>query len=279
MFEKVKKILKEPLSIFALVAVFIFAYDAWFGGEDESSSSVSAFGMPDNTLVVDDNIVALLQENFSWLEGREPNQEETQKLVELWIDEELLFREALAMQMHMNDGKMRAHLIEKVRMLWAGAPEPTDEADLLNFYMENMNEYYTERTVSFSQVYFRELPEDPHAVLERLQAGDVIAGDDYWLGNELNSYSESILRTSFGGAFFIELLEASEGSWVGPLESARGYHYARVTAIGEPELMSYRDIRGRISLDWADRQRRDAVRQRTENVKKRFNIVMEVGGA
>jgi len=278
MTDKAKKFLKEPLSIFVLVAVFIFAYDAWFGGDEEGISSVSAFGMPDNTLVVDDNIVALLQENFLWLEGRQPSDGETQRLLDLWIDEELLFREALAMQMHMNDGKMRAHLIEKVRMLWAGAPEPTDEADLLNFYMENMDEYYTERTASFSQVYFQELPADPESVLVRLQAGEVMAGDDYWLGNELNSYSESILRTSFGGAFFNELLEAPEGDWVGPLESARGFHYAKVTAIGEPALIAYRDIRDRISMDWADRQRRDAVRQRTEAVKKRFSIVMETGG-
>ncbi len=270
-----KKLLTEPLSIFVLVAVVIFGYNAWSGNSDASDAVAASDA---DVVVIDDATVAMLQENFTWLEGRRPTEAETQTLISQWIDEEVLFREALAQQMHLSDSKMRAHLIEKVRMLWAGSPAPVDEADLLDFYMENMEQYYTEPTLSFTQVYFEELPPDAAGVLSSLQAGETVEGDAFWLGKNLNSYSESILRSSFGGEFYEELKAAPVDQWLGPLESARGFHYARVTHKGEPELMPYQAVRERLDQDWADFHRRQNVSARTETIKERFTIVMGAGG-
>lgn len=275
-----RKILTEPLSVFVLVAVAIFAYDAGFGGAEDGGAQASGIASSSeaDVVVIDDTIIAVLQENFAWLEGRQPTEEETRTLINHWVDEEILFREALAQRMHLSDGKMRAHLVEKVRMLWAGSPQTTDDADLLNFYMENMEEYYTEESISFTQVYFQVMPENAADILQRLRAGEEIEGDAYWLGNNLNSYSESILRTSFGGEFYEELLVAPPAEWIGPLESARGYHFARVTEVGEPELLPYQVVRERLDQDWADYQRRQNVSARTEDIKERFTIVMETNG-
>lgn len=270
-----KTILTEPLSVFVLVAVAIFGYNAWSGNSD--ASDAQAAGDAD-VVVIDDVTVAMLQENFTWLEGRQPTEQETQTLISQWIDEEVLFREALAQQMHLSDGKMRAHLVEKVRMLWAGSPEPVDEAELLEFYMENMDSYYTEPTLSFSQVYFEQLPADGDEILAALQSGGTVEGEAFWLGKKLNSYSESILRSSFGGEFYEELKLAPVGQWIGPVESARGFHFARVSDKGEPELMSYQAVRDRLSQDWADYHRRQNVSARTETVKERFTIVMGSNG-
>lgn len=270
-----KKFLTEPLSIFVLVAVAIFGYNAW-SGSSEAGDAMAASDT--DVVVIDEATIAMLQENFTWLEGRRPTEAETQTLISQWIDEEVLFREALAQQMHLSDSKMRAHLIEKVRMLWAGSPEPVDEADLLNFYMDNMAQYYTEPTLSFTQVYFEELPADAAGILTLLQAGEAVEGEAFWLGKNLNSYSESILRSSFGGEFYEELQAAPVDQWVGPVESARGYHFARVSHKGEPELMPYQAVRERLDQDWADFHRRQNVSARTETIKERFTIVMGASG-
>ncbi|MEX0740353.1 MAG: peptidylprolyl isomerase [Pseudohongiella sp.] len=270
---KANRLLTEPLSIFVLVAVVIFGYNAMAGGSDVSEATNDT-----DVVVIDDSTVEMLTENFAWLEGREPTAEETQTLISHWIDEEVLFREALAQQMHLSDSKMRAHLIEKVRMLWAGSPEPADEAELLDFYMENMESYYTEPTLSFTQVYFEELPADTADILARLQAGEAVEGEPFWLGQNLNSYSESILRSSFGGEFYEELKAAPVNQWIGPVESARGYHFAQVTRQGEPELMPYQAVRERLGQDWSDYHRRQNVSARTKTIKERFTIVMESTG-
>ena len=273
--EKSRKLLTEPLSIFALVAVVIFAYNAWSGNSD--TSDAMAAGDRD-VVVIDDATVAMLQENFAWLEGRQPSEAETQLLISQWVDEEVLFREALAQQMHLSDSKMRAHLVEKVRMLWAGSPEPVDEAELLDFYMENMESYYTEPTLSFTQVYFEELPADADEVLTTLKAGSTVEGEPFWLGKNLNSYSESILRSSFGGEFYETLKSAPVDQWVGPVESVRGFHFARVSHKGEPELMPYKAVRERLDQDWSAHHRRQNVSARTETRKERCTIVLGASG-
>jgi hypothetical protein len=270
-----RKILTEPLSIFVLVAVAIFGYNAWSGSTD--ASDALAAGDAD-VVVIDDATVAMLQENFTWLEGRRPSEAETQTLISQWVDEEVLFREALAQRMHLSDSKMRAHLVEKVRMLWAGSPEPVDEAELLDFYMQNMEQYYTEPTLSFTQVYFEQLPTDPETILATLQAGGSVNGEAFWLGKDLNSYSESILRSSFGGQFYEQLQAAPVDQWVGPVESVRGFHFARVSHKGEPELMPYQAVRERLDQDWSAHHRRQNVSARTETVKERFTIVMGASG-
>lgn len=270
-----KKFLTEPLSVFVLVAVAIFGYNAWSSSSDASDAQAAG---NNDVVVIDDATVMMLQENFAWLEGRRPSDAETQILISQWIDEEILFREALAQQMHLSDSKMRAHLIEKVRMLWAGSPAPVDEAELLDFYMENMESYYTEPTLSFTQVYFDELPVDANDILSALQAGETVEGNPFWLGKNLNSYSESILRSSFGGGFYEELKAAPLNEWIGPVESARGHHFALVTRKGESELMPYQAVRDRLDQDWADYHRRQNVSSRTETVKNRFTIVMGSAG-
>jgi peptidyl-prolyl cis-trans isomerase C len=275
---KSRKLLTEPLSIFVLVAVVIFAYNAWSGSSDASDASDAVAANDRDVVVIDDATVAMLQENYAWLEGRRPTDAETQILISQWVDEEVLFREALAQQMHLSDSKMRAHLVEKVRMLWAGSPEPVDEAELLDFYMENMESYYTEPTLSFSQVYFEELTSDAAHVLSTLQAGEVVDGEPFWLGKNLNSYSESILRSSFGGEFYEALKAAPVDQWVGPVESVRGFHFARVSNKGEPELMPYQAVRERLDQDWSAYHRRQNVSVRTETVKERFTIVVGASG-
>jgi len=274
-----KRLLTEPLSIFVVVAVTIFGYNAWSGGGDAVDAQASnMLSAGDDVVVIDEATVSMLQENFAWLEARQPTEAETQTLISQWIDEEVLFREALAQQMHLSDGKMRAHLVEKVRMLWAGSPEPVDEAELLDFYMDNMDSYYTEPTLSFSQVYFEELPADATDILATLRAGEVVEGEPFWLGKNLNSYSESILRSSFGGGFYEELKAAQVDQWIGPVESARGYHFARVSQKGEPELMPYQVVRDRLDQDWSAYHRRQNVSARTDTIKERFTIVMESNG-
>jgi ABC-type amino acid transport substrate-binding protein len=59
-----RKILTEPLSIFVLVAVAIFGYNAWSGSTD--ASDALAAGDAD-VVVIDDATVAMLQENFTWM--------------------------------------------------------------------------------------------------------------------------------------------------------------------------------------------------------------------
>lgn len=273
-----KKFAEEPLTLFTAVAVGIFVYDAWFADYYDAPAeayTVISESSVNDTVTVNDLVVEGLVENFTWMEGRAPTAQEKEQMIEFWVNEEVLFREALSQQMHLSDGKMRSHLIEKVRMIWAGSPEPESEADLLDHYLDNIEEYYTEPRVGFAQVFFQSKPENAAELLQELQAGGAVVGDNFWLGDTINGYAESILRSSFGGAFYMALESAPKGKWIGPLESPRGYHFVNVNDISESEVLPYAEVRYRVERDWIFSQRARAVSAHTEELKQGFTIVME----
>ena len=272
------RLLKEPLAIFCVAAAGIFVVDAIRNGGETTESLAEADQNAVSTIIVNEAVVDILQEDFEWLEGREPNEEETEQIVQEWLNEEIVFREALRQNMHLSDGKMRAHLIEKVRLLWAGVPSTPSEEDLLAFYMDNIQEYYSETRVSFDQVFYSEQPENADELLERLRAGEDIEGERYWLGDNMSDYAASILRSSFGGEFFTALLEAPLETWMGPYQSPRGYHYVKVSGVQQPQPIAYEAVRDRLLQDWSDAMLFNRVAERTEQIRDEFDVVYDSSG-
>jgi hypothetical protein len=275
-----KRLLREPLTVFLLIAAALFGLDAWRGDADLAAraSGVAGDGS-ESEIVVTADIVAALEDDFAFLEGRPPTAEETERIVQAWLDEEIVFREALRQGMHWTDGKVRASLIEKVRVLWAGEPEQPTEEQLVEHYVQNMDRYYSEPRVTFRQVFYEQKPEQPERVLEQLRRGDRVAGDAFWLGEAITDYAESILRSSFGGEFYNQLAAAPLGQWIGPVASPRGHHYVLVTERRAPEPLAYANIRERLVRDWIEAQQLRHVAERTELVKGSFSIVFDTARA
>ncbi len=269
----VRKLLREPIVLFALVAAGIFALDAWRGGGSEEAAAVAAAAQPAlDTIVVDAALVQALQEEYAWLEGVPPGTDDTELLVQEWIDDELVFRYALREGLHLSDAKMREHLIEKVRLLWAGNAEPADDRTLLDYYMNNLDRYQAEPRISFVQSFFEQAPADPAAVLATLNGGGTVQDDGYWMGSVMDGYAESILRTSFGGAFFLALQDAPLDTWIGPLQSPRGTHFVKVTARSPAAPLAFADIHERVASDYADQQLLDRVAARTALLREEFTL-------
>ncbi len=277
---KLTAFLSEPLTLFVLVAAVIFALDALRGGpelEDPNAADevTVAVNQQLTTIVVSDAIVAQIVDDFRWLEGALPTSEQTSQLVRNWLDEELVFREAIVNEMYMNDGKMREHFVEKIRLMWAGVPDDPTEMELLTYYMDNLSEYYSEPRVSFTQIFYTEEPNDPAEILTSLQKGEQVEGDRYWLGDTMNNYAESILRTSFGGDFYSALTSASTDEWFGPLASPRGFHFVKVTAGMDAAPLAYENIRLRVAQDWLNAENFARVRERTAELNDRYTIIVE----
>src|SRR5687767_2235171 len=144
------------------------------------------------------SVQAQLIRDHELLIGRKPSDDEFQLLLGRYVDDEILFRESLAEGMHTGDMKMKQRLIEKMRFLLTAPVADPGDTDLVNFYAENQKYYYTEPKYAFVQTFFTEQPDDPAAILKRLQGGEAVKGDDYWLGERLQTYDESMVRATLG---------------------------------------------------------------------------------
>lgn len=272
--------LHEPLIVFLLIAAGIFAWDALrAGGAAESVDTepvMSGSSVDLGTIHVTDDIRDILVEEFTWLEGREPNAEERAALVDDWLRDEIIFRTALIRDMHLNDGKMREHLIEKIRLLWAGTVSAPSENELLDYYADHLERYYSEPRISFDHVFYSDEPETSAEILSSLRSGEIVEGDEnFWLGTKMNNYARSILKSTFGGDFYGRLKGVSINEWTGPLRSPRGYHYVRVTEKKPAAPLAYRNIRDRIRNDWEVSQLTGRIDERTDRLRDSFTIIRE----
>lgn len=243
----------DPLWLFLVAGALIFVLYAVFADEPPDPEALAQAPDPGSlaTIEVSRQVLDSLREQFEWFEGRPPTADELRRRVDGWVADEVLFREALRSGLHRVDARIREQLVDHMRQLHAGDLEPPDDAVLLQFYLDNMDRYYGERKFTLQQVYFRDRPAVPDAVLAALRSGERVQGEELWLGRKLIGYDESMLRAELGGAFVNALLQREpDGAWFGPLESGRGFHFVRFDARVEPVPLAFARIRGQVLEDW-----------------------------
>lgn len=271
--------LREPLSSFLLITLAIFAYDALREQPQEDSERLEvAAAMPADDLaeiVVSEELVAGLEDEFFWLQGRQPDAAEVQDLVSEWVRDEMIFRHALSQNLHRGDAKMREHLIEKLSLLWAGMPDEPDDVGMLGYYMDNIARYYAEPRVSFTQVFYEQLPPDAEDILARLNAGEQIAGEGYWMGDVMRDYGESIMRTSFGGEFYQALTAALPDAWIGPLESPRGYHFVRLDGTRDAAPLKFEQVYEQVRMDMMGAEQNRRIEEQLTRISSQFAVSRE----
>jgi hypothetical protein len=213
--------------------------------------------------------------DYEMLTGRKADAQQKTVLVEDYIVSEVLFREAIARGMHLTDKETRQKLTDKMRFLIAGAPaEPTEE-QLIDFYAENLDLYRSEPKVSFDHVFYQARPQDAPKLLRVLNQGGAVQGDEFWMGQQMVNYGQSMVRGMFGQAFLDQIDRAPRGAWIGPIASIRGVHFVRVNGVGAPEMMPYAQVRDQVRQDWNNRQIETAISSQMKILKPRYEIHVE----
>lgn len=221
------------------------------------------------------SVQAQLIQDHELLVGRKPSDDEFKLLLGRYVDDEILFRESLEEGMHTGDMKMKQRLIEKMRFLLTAPVGDPSDADLVNFYAENQRYYYTEPKYAFVQTFFVAEPSDPAEILRRLRAGETVKGDDYWLGQQLQSYDESMVRATLGQPFVDSLRSAEKKQWIGPLQTARGWHFIKVEETIEPRVMQFVEVREQVLRDWFDDKRSKSINERIAVLKEKYDVEIE----
>jgi peptidyl-prolyl cis-trans isomerase C len=221
------------------------------------------------------SVQAQLIQDHELLIGRKPSDDEFKLLLGRYVDDEILFRESLQEDMHTGDMKMKQRLIEKMRFLLTPPVSDPSDTDLVNFYAENQRYYYTEPKYAFVQTFFSTPPENPAGILERLRVGEAVKGDEYWLGERLQTYDESMVRATLGQPFVESLRSAEKKQWIGPIQTARGWHFVRVEEIIEPHVMQFVDVREQVLRDWLDDKRSASVNARIAMLKEKYDIEVQ----
>jgi hypothetical protein len=229
----IKYLLREPLIHFLLLGAVVFIF---FDVTDDGAANQLS-----DAIVVNKNIEDHLSTQFHAIWQRQPTDEERATLIEGFIREEILVREARALGFDQNDEVIRNRLRQKMEALAtsvAEGREPSD-AELAAFFAENSANYALGGQVAFEQVYLGQAPtaEEVNAARAALAGGTPPekVGARSLIPLRMTLSDRRAVDAVFGAAFFPALQAPQIGVWSGPIRSGSGAHLVRVYDRRNPE--------------------------------------------
>lgn len=242
------KLIKQPLLHFLLLGSALFIVFDY-------SSTQNNNALDDKVIVIDRGTLltfmqyrskAFNEQHFSQ-QLDTMSKEERQRLIDDLVREEVLYREALSLQLNDNDYVIKRRLIQKLEFLTKGfitADTNLTEADINTYYDEHKDEYYVQPYVTFTHVFF------DYERMDREQANVLAKKTLEQLNEEQVSFSQAIqygdrflyhvnyvertpdyVSSHFGAemAESIFNLQPNDKQWQGPYESPYGLHLVMLT--------------------------------------------------
>ena len=269
------KMLREPLLHFLAAGVALFLLYSWV---DDSAP------VADDEIIVTAGQIEHLTSLFLKTRNRLPTEFELTNLIEEFIIEEILYREAKKIGIDQNDTIIRRRLRQKMEFLFDDytAVEPTDD-ELQLFLSQNPDRYQAEPGISFEHVYLREGSNvEAEALLGELQGQGPRAADDVYLTGlvppRFDNARQSDVANRFGPGFADALFLQLPGEWRGPLDSPFGVHLVFIEKIipaGHRELSA---IRPEVERDWRSDRRAEAEEVILEGLRQRYSVTVEQPG-
>jgi len=273
-----KKLLHEPLMHFLVAGALLFLFYGYTDRSDKPNDAQINVGSAQ---------IERIQTAWEKQWRRLPTDKELQRLIEQFIQEEVLYREALALGLEKDDTIIRRRLAQKMRFLIQDIADQNQpkEADLKAFFEENQELFKSPARISFTHVYFNPdrrgaaAVEDARQVIESLKANSVDRapdrGDPFMLHHDYVEISQQQATRLFGRQFAENLFTFRPGPWQGPIRSGYGIHLVRILEYVPARMPEFAEVVDRVRQDYKDRQRRKANDEAIKNLKARYRIVID----
>jgi hypothetical protein len=273
------KLLHEPLIHFLFIGTVLFVL---FGMLNDPESD------QDNRLVVTQAHVDHLVKTFQKRWNRLPGQAEVKNLVDSFIRQEVLYREALAIGLDKDDSVVRRRMAQKIDFMFkdiATPPEPGD-AQLQEYLKKHPEKFTRPPRYTFSHVYLNadkrgdKVFDDAKLLLTRLNQNankpDLsAAGDALMLDHHYTDTSQPEVARLFGQQFSEKLNTVGPGQWTGPVDSAYGVHLVNVQQRTDTRLPKLAEIRDQVRREYIFDRQSDANEQFYNNLRKRYKVIVE----
>ena len=264
------KLIKQPLLHFLVAGILIFAGYQW------SAPAVSDIENLEKLIPVDR--LALL--NFMQFRAQafQPelfseqldamSESDLEKLIDDFVREEALYREALALGMDQGDYIIRQRLVQKVEFLLENMVNQSlvpDDAVIASWFDERRSDYQIDAIYTFTHIFFdagergqEQAQQDALSLLNSANIGDIAFNDASQYGDRYPFLQNYVERTrdfvvnNFTEDFVARLdtLAPSDQDWAGPFESRYGFHLVMLRSKTDPYIPAFEEIRERVLDDW-----------------------------
>jgi parvulin-like peptidyl-prolyl isomerase len=258
---------REPLLHFVVLGVLVFLAYGYLAPEFDDAD-------PRTIVVSRDRLISFLQYRSRDADRARSqdvlgqlSKDELQRLIQDYVREEALFREAKAMQLDRNDYVARQRLIQQIEFVTredvADAVDPA-AGDIASYYQAHRADFYVAPRITFTHVYFDRkqhgaaraemLARNTLARLnkDRVRFDEAPANGDRFLYqvNYVERGPEE-LASHFGAAMGRELfaLKPDSTTWQGPFESVHGFHLVMLVRSEGGRTPPLEDVRAEVQQE------------------------------
>jgi PPIC-type PPIASE domain len=235
--------LKEPLLHFVLLGALLFGVDYWWVGRTDDPRSI----------VVGAEVDKEAKDVFKAARGQEPNAQELAALRQVWLDNEVLYREGMALRVDQGDTAIRERVIFKALSVLDSnlKPAPADDKTLRAWFESQRSKYDEPARYDFQEAALSGDNSETavRAFVAELNSGtpgDAKAGLRIFKGRP-----HSNLVQSYGPEFAKSLVALPAGEWQA-LATREGWRAMRLDGATAGKAASFEALRGVVLQDWTD---------------------------
>ena len=254
--------MREPLLHFVLLGAALFGVDHVLASRADDP----------NRIAVDAEVDRQAIATFTAARGHAPNEAELYALRRVWLDNEVLYREGIALGLDKGDNAIRERVIFKaLSVVDAGVKLPkVDEATLQAWFEQHRGKYDEPARFDFEEGVLagNRTESAVRAFVQGLNAG--APGDVEADLRVFTARPRDNVEQSYGQEFAAALESAPAGEWQA-IPSKEGLRAIRLKSVTPVRSAEFAVVSAAVLQDWTDavmsEQRSDAVRALTRKYK------------
>ena len=239
-----KKLFKDPLIHFLVLGTMLFVVYGMLNIDENK-----------NEIIIDDNLINELSAKWELKRDRNPNLQELMGLINQYVEQEVLYREALAMNLDHNDEIVKRRLAQKMEFISDGLSEvlqPTEKmsGDYFNEHKEN---YKKPSLYTLEHVYFKKdkRPQILDDVKKALASNNPKKFGDYISLNTAYENTSSVkIARDYGTTFAVALDSLPIGKWAGPVYSGFGVHIVYISKRIPAGYFTFNEVADKVTVDY-----------------------------
>ncbi|PCE66250.1 peptidyl-prolyl cis-trans isomerase [Sediminicola luteus] len=273
-----KKFWREPFLHFLLLGLGVFLFYGWVQGDTTD----------DQEIVLDNSDLKQMISKWNLQWKRLPSEDELTGVVEHYLRQEVLYKEALALNLDHNDEIIKRRLSQKMDFLsgdLAQIASPT-EAELGTYFETHAARYRLPFSYSFEQIAFTRdksgdhLSKNATETLARLQSrpssAPAITGDPLSVPRKFNAIDGTRLASQMGDAFEKAMQTAAMDTWTGPIASGFGVHLVKISQRKNPQMPHLDQVRSEVLRDYQYDKEKEIGNQLYLEIRKKYPIQIEL---
>ena len=275
------RFLREPLVQFLLIGAVLFGLYSF------APTGLPAT-VPSSEIRLSVSEIAQLTQLFQSQWRRPPTLQELGQMVENKVQQEILYREALAMGLDKDDEIVKRRMAQKMQFLAedvAAAHEPT-AVELRSWFDKNSAKFAQPPRLSFRHLYFSPDRRGDRARDDAQQALAKLAGqpedakvasslaDPFMSQDYYRDRAPDYLAKEFGPSFALAVAKLPPGSWQGPMESGFGWHLVFVDTVIPGRVPAFEEVEADVKNAWLAEQKSIAWDRAYKQMRAKYTVLL-----